>query len=358
MATETLAKPFYKHENYVATYYALYIALEKWLANNIFRKDVSRVFLASNEYAFRRRFELTDTSQDYRTAAASALHFPFANYWTGNVGWQPDERVAANTATLVEVGISERSRMLRAMSVTMPAACTFYFDREDDARLAYEKLLYTSYREQFLTTTVMWNGEVLGVPLNIKVEELQFNPNYKEGDWLVENRVFTIQATLNLRSYSLYPPEQPIYTSELIPENNERFELTEEVILELRAGKRLPEVLTIDSLFNQNPEIIVNYFRVVSTTATTCRIEWDVEAEELDIIRLAIRGRDEVNLSAADRFHTFRKLTENSTYAVTIMFITKTGLSKSLALQFNTPLSVASAKVKEAEKNSLVGTTW
>ena len=106
---ELSRKQYYNHDNYVATYYSLYIALERWLAEAIFRKDVSRVFLASPQYAYRRRFELTDPAVSYSTVPVASLRFPFANYWPLNDGWEPDTRIAANPAAMLEREIGRAS---------------------------------------------------------------------------------------------------------------------------------------------------------------------------------------------------------------------------------------------------------
>jgi len=360
--TETLAQPYYLHDNYVATYYALYVALEEWIATNIFRQDVKRVFMASDEYAFRRRFELTDTSQTYDSVAASSLQFPFVNYWPSNDGWQPDERMAANTASLVLSGLSHQTRQLRAMAVTTTINGTFYFDREDDARLAYETLLWLSFRERLLYTNVAWRGETLDIPLNVKLQELLFNPTYKESDWLQQNRIFVIKANFELRSYSLKPAQQPRFDTQTAVEDSEKFTLTEEVILRLKASQKLVGDLSIDALYNQNPSIVVDQFGVVAVTPTTCRVSWDASViaheDAINAIYISLSGREPVALDPLKTDYTFRKLTENSSYYITIKFITEKGLSKSLAIQITTPLSAETAATLSASPDTLVGITW
>lgn len=361
MIAETTAKNFYKHDRFVAGYYALYVALEEWLAANIFRQDLSRIFLASDEYAFRRRFELTDMSTAYDEVAASSLRFPFVNYWPSGAGWTPDERVAANSASLVVRGLTHQSRILRAMAVTTSIATTFYFDREDDARLAYEKLLWLSYRERYLYTVIAWRDEQLGLPLNVKVQNLSFNPTFKEKDWLSQNRIFTIQAELELRSYSLQPPIQPKYDSSVSVPDDEKFSLTEEVTLRLISGKNLIGEFSIDTLYNQNPDILVNQFAVASSTPTTARLSWDATTatdDAISTIQLTLSGREMIVLDKSRVDYTFRKLAENSTYVATLKFLTVSGLSKTVYLQFTTPLSEESAQIATADPNSLLGITW
>ena len=209
---EIAASQYYVHSSYAPTYYYVYKFLQTWIAENIFRKDISRVFMASSEYAFRRRFELTDMSKNFNDLDFSSLRFPFANYWPQNSGWTPDKRLAANTAAQVYLGVYAGTTKVRAAASVIDIPCIFYFDREDDARLAYETLYFKTFNEHYYETVVPFANESLRIPVNIEITNVVFNPNFKETDWLKSNRIFTIQATFAIRSYALLPPDQPIYT--------------------------------------------------------------------------------------------------------------------------------------------------
>lgn len=227
------ATQYYQHRSYIPTYYWIYVFLEQWIASAVFRNDSSRVFMASNDYAFRRRFELTDMSKDYEDLDASSLRFPFANYWPLNSGWEADTRLAANTASLVYLGIYEGNTKIRAAAVSHEIPVQFYFDREDDARLAYDRLFFYTYNEHYYSTEVPYGsygtypdgasavGFTLSLPINITLDGVSFNPSFKEDDWLKQNRIFVIQATFKCRSYSILPPEQPDYTVDI---NSSEFE--------------------------------------------------------------------------------------------------------------------------------------
>ncbi len=218
---EYRAKQYYVHKSYVNTYYAMYKALEVWLANNIFRCDKSRVFLASDEYAYRRRFELTDTSKDFDTLEVSSLRFPFANYWPLNTGWIPDDRVAAKQAALSYLGIFVGNTRLKVSAAVLPIEVTLHFDREDDARLAYDILYFKSFNEHYYETQVSYSEDTtsdnasspkLTIPSNMTISSLKFNPTFKESDWLTKQRVFVIKAQFDMRTFVIHPPKQPDYT--------------------------------------------------------------------------------------------------------------------------------------------------
>lgn len=215
------ASQYYTHVNCVHSYYQAYRFLEKWLADNVFRGDPTRVFLASDGYAYRRRFELTDMSQDFETLDFSSLRLPFANYWPLNSGWTPDDRYAAKSAAMTYLGVYVGNTKVKAAASTLSVSTTFYFDREDDARLAYDALYFKSFNEHYYTSEVPYglipikNGfsqDTLVLPMNLTVADLQFNPQTTEKDWLSKQRVFFIKAKFNIRTFVVAPPEQPDYT--------------------------------------------------------------------------------------------------------------------------------------------------
>lgn len=222
--SKIISSQYYIHNSYVDTYYYVYKFLEKWIADNIFRKDSSRVFLASDDYAFRRRFELTDMSKSYENLEFSSLNLPFANYWPQNTGWVAEDRVASKNASLVYLGIYDGDTKVRASASNLSIPTTIWFDREDDARLAYEILYFKSYNEQYNSTKVPYGidytkisenasrtGNILDIPINIKIDNLTFNPNFVESDWLKKQRVYPIKVTFTVRTFAIYPPSQPDY---------------------------------------------------------------------------------------------------------------------------------------------------
>lgn len=250
---ELKASQYYFHRSYVPSYYWIYVFLEKWLASNIFRNDSSRVFMSSPEYAFRRRFELTDASKDYDSIEASSLRFPFANYWPLNTGWVADKRPAANSTPLIYLGVYEGNTRIQAASVVHNIPVTFYFDREDDARLAYDKLFFYTYNEHPYFINIPFgayskypdgsrsSGNNLNLPIVINIEGIQFNPDFKEKDWLNKNRIFIIRANFDCRSYAILPPSQPDYKVNMnnpdfidsYDDGQDAFYLTNDVILNM-----------------------------------------------------------------------------------------------------------------------------
>ena len=351
-AIETQRQQYYDHSAHIATYYALYISLEQWLAASLFKGDISRVFLASGEYAYRRRFELTDPSVAYDSVSSSSLQFPFANYWPLNSGWRPDTRVAAANASLIENGFYTRQHKLRAMPVTLATALMLHFDREDDARVAYERLLWMSYRERYYSTSIAWEGEVLGIPMNIKVENLSFNPKYREQDWLESNRVFVVETTLQLRSYIV----TPTFTDSSFdtPSSSPFYYLTEEAKLQLFSGKNINSEIVVRQILDFNPTIAINQLAASEVTSTTATVVWNVTSDPLQSVEIRLGGTT-YTVDPSLMSYKIVGLTAGSEYTATVTFITTTGVSKSLALSFATE---GVQSVGLADSAGLVGTNW
>ena len=161
-------------------------------------------------------------SKSYENLEFSSLNFPFANYWPQNNGWVAENRVASKNASLIYLGIYDGDTKVRASASNISIPTTLWFDREDDARLAYEILYFKSYNEQYNSTKVPYGtdytklsetssrtGNILDIPVNIKIDNLVFNPNFVESDWLRKQRVYPVKVTFTVRTFAIYPPKQP-----------------------------------------------------------------------------------------------------------------------------------------------------
>lgn len=393
MAKEIAASQYYVHYSYVPGYYYLYKALEDWLAERLFRNDKSRVFCASNDYAFRRRFELTDTSQNYKDLEVSSLRFPFANYWPQNNGWQVDTRPAANTAALIYTGIYEGSTKIRAAAGAITVPTTFYFDREDDARMAYERLYFYTYNEHNYSTEAIFSNQILELPMIITVNNLRFNPNYNETDWLKQNRIFIVSVDMILRSYILYPPKQPNYDifvnsaglltdkdGNLInPEGNyetdgegfygsyyddgsESYYPTEEVILIMQSYHGLDlESIKVNGTIGEST-IEVNQLCIDNISTDSATIKWDIDnVDQITSMEISYRDLKEfITVNPEMKEYQLSDLSPGSIYNVYVRIKDKFGTVKKLGRTFET-LEDNSLNYENADgtpANSLVGISW
>lgn len=369
---EIKASQYYIYRSYVSTYYYVYMRLEEWLKEIIFRNDESRTFLASDEYAFRRRFELTDTSKSYNDVEASSLQFPFANYWPLNTGWQPDTRIVANPAALVYAGVYEGDTKIRAASVALPISITFYYDREDDARMAYEKLLFYTYNEHYYDINVPYAGNTLGIPFILRVNNLRFNPTFNETDWLNKNRIFTISVEFDIRTYVLYPPEQPDYDVEvdvdgMLSTGNEyddgynSYYVVNEVILNMtNKGDSIVNTIKVNGTYDEEA-ILINQLSIEDIDSISATIKWEVEnADKLSKIEIQLNNDPSlIELDPSTTQYVLSDLNENSTYNVAVIFYSNSGTTKKFTRTFETISDEIedNSGIKEPE-DSLVGLEW
>lgn len=241
---------FYNHNLYQPTYQAVREALKEFLSEQVFRFDKSRVIVASNEYAFRRRYELTDVSKDFNNIKAMSLHMPFCNINPFNTGWEFDDAPASRNASMVYDGIYEGTTRLRASRVVQNIPCTFYFDNEPDARLAYDKMHFLSFVEHDLSYNFIYGGKVqvdedgglnivggetIALPVVLEFKSLKFNPTFNEKSWLEQQRMFIITAEIEVRSFALYPLNQPKFEGEITAESYDSgvddYVLTDKVVM-------------------------------------------------------------------------------------------------------------------------------
>lgn len=371
---EIQARQYYVHDSFIPVYYYVYEALEKWLADTIFREDRSRIILSSNEYAFRRRFELTDMTRPYKELEISSLQFPFANYWPLNIGWDREERTAANPATLLYRGVYTSRSCFRASNANIAIPVNFYFDREDDARLAYSKLYFYTFNEFSQEERMTFQNEEIGLPVVISIKSLQFNPQYKEADWLKQNRIFVVTATINLRTYIIAPPEQPLWnqvvTGDDMLSNGEAYDdgsSTYNLVRTVEATTSSMNGLSEESFEKlvyegeiEEPEVLVNYLRVENTTDDSVEIAWDVEnASSVSTIGIKKAGEKRYTAIPPDSIkYTFTDLSPDSEYKVYVKFTLDNGTSKRLSLNIRTREASKPSPADIPLEDPLIGISW
>ena len=123
--------------------------------------------------------------------------------------------------------------------------------------------------------------------------------------------------------------------------------------MSLLKDKHLMKTLSVKALFDYNPEILIEYARVLNTTESTARVEWQADTPLSEVI-ISLEGREDIRLPGDSKSYVFTGLIKNSRYAVTLTFISEQGTSKSLALEINT----SKKEEVEASKETLVGVTW
>lgn len=192
---------------YIDSHRLACIALEQFLADLLFKKDLKRVIYSTPDISFRKRIQLMDTAQtenlqyNYLT-----LDLPYASYYrSGEI--EEDDRPWTQQAAESVTGIynTDIGRLIRYNAYKCEYEATIMYSRRDDVRLA-EQLLYweksPSYPIRYIAT-VRWRGYPIDIPLFFTLDKIETNSQYKESDFLVKSRIFPIKTTFTLRSYQV-----------------------------------------------------------------------------------------------------------------------------------------------------------
>lgn len=209
MAQEYIHDSYYQssHIKWVDIHQSNKISIEVWLSKLLFHDDLKRVVYCTPDIAFRKRIENMDTGKnDEAPLKPEMLNLPFASFnMTG--GLEPDDRYAAVNATEAVTGLYYpiEDRLMRTIAVKTKYKVTCFFSRQDDVRFA-EQLLFqekTPEHPIWMHNRVKWRNIEIDLPTYVTIENINSNPEYKESDWLKENRIFTIEIELTSRSYLL-----------------------------------------------------------------------------------------------------------------------------------------------------------
>ena len=337
---------YYNKHNWVNITEIAAIALEYFFTQSLFKQDLSRAVYATSDYAYRRRFELMDTSREFENIEASSLQFPFMSYRISD-NWKPvpEKRIFK----LEESGYPAASELgnLRIIQVTNSVNILLHYDREDDARLAYDRLAFLSSNKRWITQKVTYHFDSLDIPIRIAVDasSIKFSPEVEETDWLKQNRLFVISLNVDVDSMLLFPPEQTADGEDYDPEP---FSLSEEVILEFIAGKD-PVITSVSEALEDNA-ITLNSFLLERVTKTTAKLSWNIEDQgSLDSLVLKINGK-EYDLDVGDYIKSIRGLLPGAEYQADL-YATRGEYSKHFTLRLTTTSDATSS-------SDIVGSTW
>jgi len=417
MAQEFTQSFFFDQSTYSDTYNAAKIPLEYFLAETLLRGDLSRIAWTSTDMAFRRRMELNDTENGVNFTSEykpTSLGFPFLSYWyTPGEFWEPDDRPASQSAAMMTRGLWEQGlpTYMRAMAVKTTFEATAYYDSDQDARVAYNKLLWETNPKgpiQF-ASSVSWRNVEVAVPSFFTIETPSFNPEYKEGDWLKKQRIFPVAMKITLRTYAIhYPhqlslktgkyPEIATYGTGIATDVDHQLSITERVLLAFAEEKAwidsattgnadpitdlsgAPETLA-DALIPSQPitdssgnvllgDIAQAYFEATrditinevlidpaSITPTSFTINWVIRQADISFvskITIAVPGRDPIVITdMATTSYTVTDLYNYSDYGVVIMFYSANGSIKDVHLSVKTLPEPGNAQVTKPRRRRL-----
>ena len=323
------------------------ISLEEFLTDELFKSDLTRAVYATSEYAYRRRFELIDTSREFESVEASSLQFPFMSYHIDEP-WKPsDER---RVFPMEEIGFEADSGLqnLRYIPIENTIKVYLHFDREDDARFAQNVLMFLSSVKRWKTQEVSYRFDTVNVPFRFEIGKTTFNPAIEENTWLKEHRLFILTVQVDIQSTLLFPPFQESDGSNFEPEP---FVIVERVLMDFISGKVDEAVETsVEDLLLEDSSITLSSFTLVRATKTTAKIRWQFESQSnITHLLLRVNGK-EYELTNEDYEKTIRGLHAGAEY-IADLYAFNEKHSKHVTLRFSTDDGATS-------NSDLVGTTW
>jgi hypothetical protein len=211
MATEYEAKTYYDHSNIIDPHQCCSLAVEQFLADTVLKKDKTRIVYSTDDMCFRKRIENLDKKGfDEKTFSPNviltSLDLPFASYYQSS-NWEPDDRDYSVRADQMVVGQYDTVtyNYLRSKAVKSTYSIKLFFSRDDDAREAYQALGWEQKPDQpiWMYSTVKWYGAYLLIPCFFTIDKIEYNPGYKESDWLEKSRIIVINVEGTMRSYEI-----------------------------------------------------------------------------------------------------------------------------------------------------------
>ncbi len=338
---------YYNKYNWVNTTSLAAISLEQFFTSNLFKNDLNKAVYATADYAYRRRFELLDTSRDFESVEASSLQFPFMSYHIDE-NWKPI--VSKRIFSLEEVGAESGSGLanLRMIQVENKINILLHFDREDDARMAYDKLSFMSSNKRWFTQQVSYQADNLDIPFKFIIDptKITFSPKVQENDWLKQNRLFILSLDVQVESMILFPPDQTEDGENFSPEP---FVISEEVIMEFTSGKN-PVITSVSDVILEDNSITLSSYVLERATKTTAKLSWDfIEQSEFTEVYLEVNGKT-YDLPLEDHIITIRGLLSGANYTADL-YAVRNDSSKHFTLSFSTTSSATSS-------TDIIGTTW
>jgi hypothetical protein len=203
--------------------YALDIAIENKFSE-LLKFPLDRIIYASNDYCFRERTRKNK----------GELNLPFFNYYRIDYAecsrpWFNDYSNRFGVIDRENNFTSKMGGKMKVYPTDVVYEGSIFFAQQKDCEYAYNKLKFESSNETIITPKLETNkGDILpnaGI-LNM---ELEFNPNYKENDWLELNRIWSIGIEFSVSTFMIG----------VFDKNPEGLHVAKESILQFFSAKKL-----------------------------------------------------------------------------------------------------------------------
>lgn len=375
-------------------------AIEKFLAELIFKKDYSRIVYSRPDAVFRRRIETLDKGKTgtellKESFKPISLELPFAAY-SQETDWEADDRPYVQNASQAVLGIYDMNiyRRLRSLACKSKFKITLYFSRRDDVRIA-QQLLYWEQQPQhpvWMYTVFNWKGKPIGIPANLTIESINTTPNWEELKFLESQRIFPIEVEVTVRSYQVIIPnvENVVrlpYRWQHLPNDDDSDDIyiTESTVLEFvdekwdnvdiksdvdlsneelnvaakkffetdaytddqikMLGKELLNETTYDIIkgyFTETTEVGLDMYQYYEPTSTPTEavIKFKIKKADykyFDKLVFLVPGQDNIEITDCKQDElTIKNLYPSSTYDITILSYSNTGAITTFKLSLTT----------------------
>jgi len=171
---------------------ALDIALENHFSSLILGDDLTRIIVADNAYAFRKRASRNDGN----------ISLPFLNYYTTDINPSTDRFYWNHIANIEGIFSETLGRSIRIAPIRVSYESTLWINRYEDLLYAKQELIFDDSNETILYPTVEIEGNDLQIPA-ILGYNFNFRPNYTQNDWLENNNIQSIGLDFEFDYYML-----------------------------------------------------------------------------------------------------------------------------------------------------------
>lgn len=202
---------YYADKNFLNIAYATDIELENHFSNMLFGGDTSRIVYSSNAHAMRKR-----SKQSGEETSSSNLHLPFMNYRTddyridpGNIRWNA-------RAYTQGVYIPELQQKIVYAPLIVEYEATFWCHRDDELRYAFNEVHFDSGNKTVLTPSVEIDGNTVPFTAWLTYDDLQFDPEYDENDWLERNNIHSAAIDFQIETLALKTNTNITLTEEVV----------------------------------------------------------------------------------------------------------------------------------------------
>lgn len=209
---------YYENDPFLNVAYAVDVRLIEHFSNLLFHGDQQRMVYASNAFAMRKRAR--DSNGD---VSESNLDLPFMNFRTDEYavdGSSPRWNVRAYTQGAYEPELGEK---IIYAPLTIEYEATFWCHRDDELRYAFNEVHLDSGNKTTLLPEVSINDTPVPFTAWLTYDNLQFDPEYNETDWLERNNIHSASIDFQIETFTL--------------KSNSNITLTEEVVFNFAANQ-------------------------------------------------------------------------------------------------------------------------